>query len=185
MGRLVSTFALIAALGSPAAADDITETIQAALDAYQNGNIQVALEELAFARQMITEMKTQSLSAFLPEAPAGWTREIDTDMAAGMAMMGGGVGTEATYAGDGHRLTITMMADNPMVQGFAGMLSSVGLLGGMKPVRIRGERFLNQDGEIVGLVANRVLVQAAGAEQAVIVPILQTIDFDGLGKFGQ
>ena len=100
-------------------------------------------------------------------------------------MMGGGVGAAATYEGDGHVLTITMMADNPMVQGFAGMLANAGLMGTGKRVRIGGERFLDQDGELVALIADRVLVQASRAPVEAMQPLLEQIDFDALGSFGR
>lgn len=182
--RLTFAAALIA-LAPAACADEVSDTIEAALEAYRNGELQVAIEELAYASQLMQEMKTQSLSAFLPEPPRGWDREIDTEMAAGMAIMGGGVGAEATYSRGSESFTITMMADNPMVQGFAGMLGNIGMLAGIKRVRIGGQRFADQDGELVGLIGNRVLVQARGADQSVMVPLLETIDFDALESFGR
>ena len=171
------------ALAAPAAADDVTESIDAALAAYADGDIDEAIEELAFAQQLLREMKTESLSAFLPAAPQGWTREVDTEMATGMAMMGGGFGAEATYAGDGARFTVTLMADNPMVAGFAGMLGNAALLGG-KRLRIGGERFMTQDGNLMGMIDNRILVQAEGADPDTMAGVLETMDFDALADFG-
>jgi hypothetical protein len=174
----------LAAAAAPAAADDVTDTIEAALAAYGQGDLKDALEELAYARQLISEMQTADLAAFLPEAPDGWSREIDTEMAAALSMMGGGFGAEATYAGGGQRFTVTLMADNPMVAGFAGMLGNAALLGGAKRVRIGGERFLDQDGELVALIDNRILVQASGAPLEAMVPVLEAMDFEALARFG-
>lgn len=175
----------IAAFATAGHADEVTETIDSALKAYEAGDIQDALEELAYATQLIRQIKTTGLTDFLPPAPEGWTREIDTDMSAGMAMMGGGVGAEATYEGDGQKFTITMMADNPMVQGFAGMMANAGLLPGIKRIRVGREKFIDQKGEIVGLIENRVLIQASGADTDIIVSLLEQIDFEALGRYGR
>ena len=186
MTRRLTALATVLALLAPAAhADEVTDAMEAARAAYEAGAIQEALEELAYARQLLTEMKTASLTGFLPPAPAGWTREVDTEMAAGMAMMGGGVGAEATYSGPGEQFTLTMMADNPMVAGMASALSSAGLLGVAKRMRVGGERFLVQDGDLMALIGNRVLVQASGADPERMVAILEQIDFDALAAFGK
>ena len=76
--------------GDPAAtADDVTDTIQSALDAYNEGDIAYATEELNFALQLLKEMRAGDLMSFLPEALDGWTREIDGDAAMALGMMGG------------------------------------------------------------------------------------------------
>ena len=47
------------------------------------------------------------------------------------------------------------------------------------------QRVAVQDGQILGLVANRILVQAEGAEIETMLGVLAGIDFDALGSFGQ
>ena len=146
-------------------ADDISEALQSALDAYEDGDTQYALEELEYAKQLLMALKTDALVEFLPEAPDGWTREVNTEMNAGLAFMGGGTGAEATYNGDGQSITITVMADNPMVAGMAGMIGNAALLGA-KIERLGRQKFMVQNGEINGLVDNRILVKAAGGPTA-------------------
>lgn len=185
MKRIAAAALLAVALAAPGQADDVIDAIDAAMAAYDAGNIEEALDELAYAQQLLNEKKTESLSTFLPEAPEGWTREVDTEMAAGMAILGGGVGAEATYTMGDDSFTITMMADNPMVTAAGGMLGNLGLLAGVRRVRINGEKFMVQDGELTGLIDNRVLIQSSGAEKDVMVSILELIDFDDLAQFGQ
>ena len=67
--------ASLALLAAPASADEIADTLQSAIDAYQEGDVQYALEELDYARSKLLELKTDALSGFLPEAPEGWTPE--------------------------------------------------------------------------------------------------------------
>ena len=51
--------------------------LDAARAAYEAGNIQDTLEELAYAQQLVREMKTAGLVDFLPDAPDGWTHAFD------------------------------------------------------------------------------------------------------------
>lgn len=180
--------ALILALTLPltATADEISDALQAAQDAYAAGDVQYAIEELDFARQKLLALKTDSLSAFLPPAPDGWTREINTEMNAGLAMMGGGVGAEADYVAEngGPSVKITMMADNPMVAGMAAMVANAGAMG-LKTERIGRQRFALQDNQVIGMVGNRVLVQAEGESTETVMALLAQIDFDALAAFGQ
>ncbi|MDJ0822012.1 MAG: hypothetical protein QNJ09_09435 [Paracoccaceae bacterium] len=175
---------LVAALAaSPLWADEVIDSLDAAKEAYENGDIQFAIEELEYARQQLMAMKTDSLGAFLPEAPNGWTREIDNDMAAGLAMMGGGVGAEAEYSGPGGKnVSLTLMADNPMVASMGAMAANAAMMG-MKVERINRQRFAIQDDQMMALVANRILIQAEGDLDAARM-ILEQIDFKALADFG-
>ena len=130
-------------------------------------------------------MKADSLAVFLPEAPEGWTRTINTEMNAGLMMMGGGTGAEASYEGPGGSFTISLTADNPMVASMGAMLGNATLMAQMGKVeRVGRQRFLNQNGSLSALIGNRVLVQAQGGEVTDMMPALETIDFAGLEKFG-
>lgn len=175
--------ASVALWAGPGQADDITEALQSAMEAYEDGDTQYALEELEYAKQLLQALKTDALVEFLPAAPDGWSREVNTEMNAGLAFMGGGTGAEATYDGDGQSITITVMADNPMVAGMAGMIGNAGLMGA-KIERVGREKFMVMDDEINGLVDNRILVKASGGDVDAMLALLETMDFRALGKFG-
>lgn len=180
----VSAAALTVAV-APASADEVTETLNSAIEAYEDGDIQYALEEIAFATQLLRAMKTDDLVAFLPDAPSGWTREVNTDMNAGLAAMGGGIGAEAEYSGDGQRFSITIMADNPMVSAMSGMFGNAAMMAAAgKMVRVGREKFIDQNGDLTGVIDNRVLVQAQGGDIDVMAGVLETMDFRELGRFG-
>lgn len=176
----------ILALPALAQADEVSDALQSAQDAYASGDIQYALDELDFARNKLLSMKTDALGAYMPEAPEGWTRVMDEDMNMGMAMLGGGVGARATYtnADQSDTFTITLMADNPMVAGMAAMVSNAAAMG-MKVERIGRQRFAVKDGEIIGMIANRIMVQAEGQNTQAMMATLESLDFDALGSFGQ
>ncbi|MEQ9259362.1 MAG: hypothetical protein RIG84_09695 [Roseovarius sp.] len=182
MKKLIAAV-LVLGWAQPLMADDIKDALESALQAYEEGDTQYAIEELDYAKQLLLAMKTDALVEFLPAAPEGWTREVNTEMNAGLSMMGGGTGAEATYEGDGQRITVTIMADNPMVTGMAGMISNAAMLGG-KIERVGREKFMVKDGEINGLIDKRILVKAAGGDEATMLGMLESMDFRGLGDFG-
>jgi len=183
---LRATFYALAlvALTNPSLADEVTETLSSAMQAYEDGDIDYAIEELDYAKQLLQAMGAAELSAFLPEAPAGWTREIgESEMSSGLAMLGGGVGAEAEYSDGTNSFTVTLMADNPMVAMMGGMVTNAPMLG-MKLERVGREKFLYDDGQLTGLIDNRILVQAEGGDKALMISVLETMDFEALEDFG-
>jgi len=172
------------AFANPGLADEVTETLSSALQAYEEGDIEYAIEELDYAKQLLVEMSSMELSAFLPEPPDGWTREISEDgMNAGLAFLGGGVGVEAEYTEGDARFSLSIMADNPMVAGVAAMISNAGLMG-MKMHRVGREKFFQNDDQLITLIDNRILIQAEGATPEQMIPILELIDYKELEDFG-
>jgi hypothetical protein len=177
------SLALIA-LTNPSLADEVIDTLSSALQAYEDGDIEYAIEELDYARQLLQEMSAQELTGFLPEPPDGWTREISEDgMNPGLAFLGGGAGAAAEYSDGATRFTITIMADNPMVAGFAPMIANAGLMG-MKMHRVGREKFFENDDQLIALLDNRILIQAEGASPEAMIPILDLIDYRGLEDYG-
>jgi hypothetical protein len=175
---------VLVAIANPGLADEVTDTLSSAMQAYEDGDIDYAIEELDYAKQLLQAMTTQELTGFLPEPPAGWTREIaENDISAGLAMMGGGVGAEAEYSDGSNNFTITIMADSPMITMFGGMLANAGMLG-MKMHRVGREKFIFNEGELTGLIDNRILIQAEGADPDLMIPVLETMDFEALEEFG-
>ncbi len=173
---------LAAGAATPASADDVTDAIDNALAAYADGDIQETLEELAFATQLLNEMKASSLGAYLPPALPGWTKEDSADFGAGMAMFGGGTGAEATYSGPSGRFSITIISDSPMIVAMAAAFANPGMIGGTL-TRVGRERFVEQDGELSGLIDNRILVQASGGELSDMIAHLEQMDFRELEDF--
>src|SRR6056297_3191020 len=183
--RLSFAAAVIASFAAPVWADDVTDTIQSALEAYNEGDIAYATEELNFALQLLKEMRAADLRSFLPEPLDGWTREIDADAAAAVGMMGG-MGAVAAYVSDDDNFTITIVMDSPMVTGMAPLLSNpaIAASSGARMVRVGREKFVSLDGDLNGLIGNRILVQADGDDTDAIVAHLETMDFRALSQFG-
>lgn len=183
MKCLLAVATALSLSANPLLADEISDAIEGALQAYQDGDNAYALDELKYATQLLNALKRDELANFLPEAPDGWTREISEDMNAALAIMGGGSGAEAEYDNGSERFTITFVADSPMVMSMGAMIGNPAL--GGKPIRIGRAKFAEVDGQLMGLVANRVLVQAEGADTDIMLPLIETIDMKALGSFGQ
>ena len=186
--RLSLCFGLIAAL-SPltAQADAVSDALDAAVSAYAAGDLAQTSVSLSTAGKELATLQSNLMLAAFPAAPEGWTRADNADMAAGMAMFGGGAGAEATYtAPDGQTLTISTFADNGMVSSVAGMLDDPAMLAMMgKSVEINGVTFLEQEGNtLMALLQKRVLVQANG-DPAQAKEILAQFDLAKLAAFDQ
>jgi hypothetical protein len=169
-----------------AQADDITDALTAAITAYEAGEIGDALDEMAYAEQLLQALQAEGLTEYLPEPLDGWTREINEDSGAAMGFMGGGFMAEATYTGQGGQFSVTLMVDNPMVMQMGAMLGNRAMMAMMgEIVRVNGENFVNQDGELLGLIGGRVLIQASGGDIDTMTAHLEQLDFAALQTFGQ
>lgn len=173
-------------LAAPAAADEVEDALEAALEAWREGDAARAREELGFAQALIDEAQAEGLAAFLPEPMSGWTREDGEATAAPMAMFGGGMSASATYARGNDTVELSLFADNPMVAAAAPMLASPQLMAAAGDVRRMGRRryVVAHTGEVMALVGGRVLVRASGtASEADKTAYFEAIDFDGLEDF--
>lgn len=173
-----------ATAATTARADEVSDTLESALSAYNEGDIQYALEELEFAKQLIMALKTDALSAFLPEAPNGWAREVNSEMNSSLASW-------AAAPGGPRRNTAWAISSfnhhhgrQPDDRGLCGMIGNAAVMGGAKLERVGRMKYMNQDGELSGLVDNRILIQAKGAPVEVMIPLLETIDVKALEDFG-
>ncbi len=185
MTKIFPAIAAAFLMTAPAHADPFIEAMETALEAYQDGDLQFAEDELAQAQRVLADMKAQGLANFLPPAPDGWTREIDTEGGQMMGFMGGGTMAKAVYLGDAGRFELSLMANNPMVAQLGMMLGNSAMIAQMggQVERINRVRFLREDQSLKAIVANRILVQAEGADADVMIPLLEQIDFRAMENF--
>ncbi|QDL90758.1 hypothetical protein FDP22_02510 [Paroceanicella profunda] len=183
MRHICLAAAVLLAAPLAASADEISDSIEAALAAYNGGDVAGAKDELDYASQLLGQMKAQGMTDFLPPARDGWEREVDEPQSA--AAFGGGVVAGATYTNGSDDVTVQLMADNAMVASMGAMFGSTAMMGSMgRLTRIGGEKFVSADGQITGFIGGRVLVQVSGsAPEAEKVAYLEMMDFDALKDF--
>ena len=153
------------ALSLPVQADEIEDSLQMALEAYQAGDINAAMEELDYAAQLITQMKAADLGGFLPEALPGWTRS-EADQGGGAMMgFGGGMMASATYSRGDDFIEIQLMADNQMVSSMAMMFGNAAMMGSLGQIkRIKRQKVvITQQGDLQAMIDGRIFVQISGS----------------------
>ena len=184
--RTAAAMVMAGLISVPAFADEVEDALKMALEAYQAGDIATAKEEIDFATQLITQMKADGLSGFLPDALEGWEREDDEDAGSAMTGFGGGMMAGARYTRDGDDVNIEMMAENQMVTAMATMFSNPALMGSIGRVKRIGRQkvVVNNEGEIQALIDGRIFVQVTGS-----APIedkeayFAAVDVEGLKDF--
>lgn len=177
---------LMAAL--PARADEISNTIQEALDFYKDGKFDDAKRSLDFASQMLGQKKADDLKNLLPQAMSGWQAEDGESeaAAAGMAMLGGGLFASRTYTKGGQDVKIELIGDSPLLAQFLGIFSNPTLAGAMgKMIRLGSQMALeDKSGKLTMVVANRFLIMIEGsASRDDRIAYGKAIDYTALSKF--
>jgi len=179
----LSTAALIACLGS-ASADTVTEQIDAGRKAYEEGNLKEATSALEFAVAEIQSQITDRLLLLLPEPLEGWQADPAQSESGGIATMITGTNLSRRYhREDGAEITLSLMANSPMLPMLTMFLSSPFMMQAdpnTKPFTIKGLRGMikREDGkvEVTLMQGANVLIQATGSGSADEQAIRQYID---------
>jgi len=166
-GALVAGSLLMA---TPAfAADDILEAIDSARKSYQAGDLPNAKQSLDLASQLIAQKNAEAFSGLLPEPLSGWKAEKAQATAVGAAMFGGASAATRSYTNaKGDTVEISITGDSAMIMQLGPILSNPGMAGAMgKLIRVGNQRAIQtNDGDVMMLVANKVLVQVQGSADA-------------------
>lgn len=190
--RLPKPFGMITAallaVAAPAAADEIEDSINTALQAYQSGDIAAAKGEIDYAAQLLSQNQAASLGTVLPAPFDGWTQEsAASEGAAVMGMFGGGLSAGSAYVRDGQKVEIQVMGDNPMISAMMAMFNnpSMAAASGAKMQRVGSHRVVVTEGEELQMVVdNRFMIIVSGsAPFAEKEAYFQAIDFEALQNF--
>lgn len=153
-------------------ADDVTESIEEALEAYNDNDYLMATQALETAVQLIKQKKGESLAELLPEPPDGWEAEEAESQAASSAFFGGAVSAERVYTKGNSEITVKYLSDSPMLQGIMMMLGNpmFASADGGKLIRLNGQRALlkydasDESGSLQFAVNNLLLVEINGEQ---------------------
>lgn len=165
---LAACVLLAAAVAAPAAADEIIDQINSAIELYRAGDFVGAAGELEFAAAQIRQLRAGEVSGALPAPLSGWTAKDVETAAMGAAMFGGGTSASRTYEQDRARVEIKIMTDSPMLQAVTMMLNNPMVLSGsgQKLIRVDGNKaaleWKEDRGTVNVVVMNSLLVTVEG-----------------------
>jgi hypothetical protein len=178
----------LTALAPVAAADEITDQIASAREAYEQKDYTAAIDDLNFAIAQIQEVINSQNATLLPEPLEGWSASEVENASGAMTMIGGGTNMTRTYQRDDERVEINLIANSPWVMGMMQMLSNPMLMAGNPNVktyrhnRIKGMKETSEGEVAVTLaVAGQIVVKVTGrnlATEATIEQYLDAMDFD-------
>ena len=170
-------------------ADDITTSINEALEYYNNGEYTEAVSSLNYASQLIQQKKGGSLESFLPKPLSGWSAEDASSQAAGAGMFGG-VTAQREYRKGDSSVSVTIITDSPMLQGMMVMFSNpmFATQDGGKLEKINKQKAIvkyqpaDKEGEIQIMVNSRFLVtvEGRGVTKEEMKQYAGAIDYDKL-----
>ncbi|HLP01377.1 MAG TPA: hypothetical protein VK163_05075 [Opitutaceae bacterium] len=150
-------------------ADDVTDSLDAAKEAYDAGNYSQAITSLDAANQFIRQKKAELVAKLLPDAPKGWEASEAQTEAAASSMLGGGVTATRNYNRGESSVTMKIQSDSAVMQ-YAMMFSNPMMLAasGAKLETIQGQSVSvafekgGNSGSIKAVVDNRYYVEIEG-----------------------
>ena len=174
-------------------ADEITDSIDEAIEYYKEGDFVEAANSLDYASQLIRQKRSGNLEAFLPEPLAGWSAENVKSKAVGAGYLGGMISANKKYRKDQSSVTIEIITDSPALQSMVMMFSNPAYASadGGKLTKIKRQKAIikytpsRKDGEINIVVAKQYLVTIKGrkVEESDLVDYASAIDYQKLKKF--
>jgi hypothetical protein len=180
-----------------AGADSITDQIDAARRAYENGEPRVAIQALEFAAEEIKVQLTAEQLKVLPDPLPGWSAEDPESQTPGFAQMIAGTNLTRRYANaeTGQRVEITITADSPLLGMMGMMLGSPMMMqaagGNTRPFSFEGHRgTIEQDPDagtvkVALMIGTRILLQiegSLGADRQTLEAYLKAMDLKALEK---
>lgn len=174
-------------------ADEITDSIEEAMEYYKENNYVEAANSLDYASQLIRQKRSGKLEALLPEPLAGWSAEDVKSQAAGSGYLGGMISAKRKYKKDKSVVTIEIITDSPALQSMVMLFSNPAYASadGGKLTKIKRQKAIikyhpsNKKGEINIVVAKQYLVSVKGRDisQNDLVDYASAIDYKKLKKF--
>ncbi|HEX9782864.1 MAG TPA: hypothetical protein VGA56_09085 [Opitutaceae bacterium] len=171
-------------------ADDVTDTIEEAIKAYNEKDYVMAAQSLETATQLVKQKRAERLTKFLPKAPSGWTASDASSQAAATSFFGGGVTADREYSKGDSTVTIKILTDSPLMQGVMMMMGNPMFANadGGKLTRLKGQRAIvkynaeDKGGSINLVVGGAILVEIEGSDctEADMMTFANAIDYAGL-----
>jgi hypothetical protein len=178
-------------------ADEVSDSINEALKAYEAGDYSGAMSSLSFATAQLQQMQSSSLKAVFPEPLPGWQAEDSTGNFAPAAFMGGGVSASRHYFSEdtGKSINIEIVTDSPLLQSVMMFMNNPMMMSaepGSKPIKVKTykgyQKFPPQErnGEVNLVLQSRMLVSVKGDgidNMDDVIAYANAINFKGLEEY--
>lgn len=170
-------------------ADDVLDAAEEAIKLYKEGKYSEAAGNFEYAGQLARQKRSGQLSDYLPAALDGWeAEEVETQAVA--AGMFGVTSAERTYTKGDSSITVSIMADSPMIQGMIMMLQNpmIAASQGGELIKVDGRKALlqydaaNKSGQVQLVAANQYFIQVEGsqAEKEDVLKYAVGVNYGGL-----
>jgi hypothetical protein len=182
-------------LAAPTQADEVTDQLDAARQAYEAGQLHSAADTLNFVVAKIKEQMTAGLLKLLPEPLTGWQADPAQSESAGLASMIVGTNLGRRYfREDGAEVNLNVTADSPLLPMLTMFLSSPFMMQAdpnTKPYTIKGQRGIikhdtqTNEHEVTLMIGNRILIQGKGtgmADGTAVQQYIEALDLDAIQK---
>lgn len=193
---ITGTLALAAGLAltlNTACADEVTDQLDAAKQAYEAGELRTAAETLNGAAEAIRAQITAGLLSLFPPPLDGWVADEAQSQSGGLASMLTGTHLSRRYVReDNAEVTLTLMADSPMMPMLTMAISMPFMMQAnedLKSFSLKGERGMmehtpgSQTYKVTLMVGSRLLVQGEGSgltEAAPLEQYLNALDLEAI-----
>lgn len=181
---VAAAFVCVASLAS---ADEVTDALQAAGTAYQEGKLSDAKRQADTASVYLSQKLAERLKGYLPAAIDGWGSNDGESNAMPAGMFGGGMTANRRYTKDDLNVELTIMADSPMLATIMMMVSNpqMAAMSGGRLLTVAGQQgVISSEGEVQLVVANRFYITVSGsAAEADKLAYANLIDYTGLAAF--
>lgn len=188
-GTAISLWASAAPVG---AADDVTDAIEQALQAYNDKDYSLAVGQLDTASQLIRQARADALAELLPDAPSGWTAEEPESSAQSMGAYSMVTAQRQYRKGDETSVRIEIQTDSPFLQQVMAFINTpmMAASSGAKLQIINKQKALvqydaaNKSGNIQIVVGGVTLVKIEGNEvsEADLKAFVGVLDFAKLAQ---
>jgi hypothetical protein len=190
MRALLMSLLVAAAPLSAARADDVTDQIHEALTAYGKQDLPTAIAGLQTALNLLQQMRADVYGSLLPAALNGWTADKVETLSAGIAMAGGGTGASRKYHKGNDEVTVSILADSPLLQAMSALASSgLAAMTGARTEIVNGRRtlYMKDDGAYNSFIGDRILVrvEGKGVPEEILKRFLTAVDFAAVEKVGK
>jgi hypothetical protein len=176
---------LVGPVGPASAADDVLDAIDAALKAYQAGDLTGSKQQLDLAAVLVGRKNAEAFAAVLPQPLPGWKAERAQTSMVGAMGFGASQASRNYINGKGDNVEVQVTGDSSVIAQVATFLANPAIAGALGKIgRVGSLRaIVSAEGDLHIVVANKFLVLVQGrASAADKMSFAQAIDVARLGK---